>query len=60
VAVYGGVIAARAEEQREAAPATHSEAPASQDRQHMELAAMRVAHPGLISVTRVAPQEEVE
>lgn len=62
VSAYGGVMAARAEEQRETAPAVRSEAPAQapQDRQHMELAAMRLAHPGLISVTRVTPQEEVE
>jgi hypothetical protein len=60
-AVYGGVMAARIEALRDGQSAEPAARPAAQqDQQHMELAAVRVAFPGLISVTRVSPQEEVE
>lgn len=52
-------MAARVEEQRDTTPGPH-EAPTQrqqQDGQQLELAAMQLAHPGLISVTRVTPQE---
>ncbi|GAA0705395.1 hypothetical protein GCM10010193_70580 [Kitasatospora atroaurantiaca] len=64
VAVYGGVIAARIEEAREeqqpAAPVARPAVQQQSDRQHVELAAFRLAFPGLVSVSKVSPQEKVE
>lgn len=62
VAVFGGVIAARIEAARDSQPAEPGDRPTErqQDQQQVELAAVRVKFPGLISVTKVSPQEEVE
>ncbi|MFC8447675.1 hypothetical protein [Kitasatospora sp. NPDC057223] len=62
VGVYGGVIAARIEEQQRDEPGQvrpANERRDGQDEKHMELAAFRLAFPGLVDVARVA-QEEVE
>lgn len=63
VPAYGGVMAARVEAQRD--PEGQRAAPAEQGRQQgqqdqaMDLTQFRLAHPGLITISRVA-QEEVE
>lgn len=54
VSAYGGVMALRVEAQRDTPqPAADGPGPAPRgERKDMELAAFRVAHPGLVTVSR--------
>jgi hypothetical protein len=56
VAAYGGVMTRRIEQRREQAeaPASPRQAPAGE--QEMELAAFRLAHPGVVTVTRASEE----
>ncbi|MFG3051907.1 hypothetical protein ACGFZP_13280 [Kitasatospora sp. NPDC048239] len=53
VAAYGGVMARRIEEQRDAGQPMQ-QPPANSGEREMDLTELRLAHPGLVSVTRVA------